>query len=59
MFDISRPARVAAAVAATLALMSGAEAAEIVRHPLAGGSSLDRGLDSVIRTVRGSGYAAA
>jgi enamine deaminase RidA (YjgF/YER057c/UK114 family) len=38
MFDISRPARVAAAVAATLVLMSGAEAAEIVRHPLAGGS---------------------
>jgi enamine deaminase RidA (YjgF/YER057c/UK114 family) len=38
MFDISRPARVAAAVAATLVLMSGVEAAEIVRHPLAGGS---------------------
>lgn len=38
MSDISRPARVAAAVAATLVLMSGTEAAEIVRHPLAGGS---------------------
>ena len=38
MIDIRSPARVAAAVAATLMLVSGAEAAEIVRHPLAGGS---------------------
>jgi enamine deaminase RidA (YjgF/YER057c/UK114 family) len=38
MFDLPRPARVAAAVATTLMLMSSANAAEIVRHPLAGGS---------------------
>jgi enamine deaminase RidA (YjgF/YER057c/UK114 family) len=38
MFDIARPARIAAAVAATLMLMSSADAAEIVRHPLPGGS---------------------
>jgi enamine deaminase RidA (YjgF/YER057c/UK114 family) len=38
MFDLPHPARVAAAVAATLMFMSGADAADIVRHPLAGGS---------------------
>ena len=38
MFDMPRPARVAAAVAATFMLISGADAADIVRHPLAGGS---------------------
>ena len=38
MLEIRSPARVAAAVAATLMLMSGAEAAEVVRHPLGGGS---------------------
>ncbi len=38
MLDSSRPARAAAALAATFMLMSGADAAEIVRHPLAGGS---------------------
>lgn len=38
MFDTRSPARVAAAVAATLMLVSGADAADIVRHPLAGGS---------------------
>jgi enamine deaminase RidA (YjgF/YER057c/UK114 family) len=38
MFDIRSPARVAAAVAAALAFMSSPNAAEIVHHPLAGGS---------------------
>lgn len=38
MLDLSYPTRVAAAVAATLAFMSNVDAAEIVRHPLAGGS---------------------
>jgi enamine deaminase RidA (YjgF/YER057c/UK114 family) len=37
MIDIRSSARLAAAVATTLMLMSGADAAEIVRHPLAGG----------------------
>jgi len=38
MLDLSHSVRVAAAVAATLAFMSHVDAAEIVRHPLAGGS---------------------
>lgn len=38
MSDTRSPARVAAAVAATLMLVSAADAADIVRHPLAGGS---------------------
>jgi len=37
MFDIY-PARVATAMVATMVLMTSADAAEIVRHPLAGGS---------------------
>jgi len=37
MFDIN-PARVATAMVATMVLMTSADAAEIVRHPLAGGS---------------------
>jgi enamine deaminase RidA (YjgF/YER057c/UK114 family) len=38
MLDIRSSARLAAVVATTLMLMSGADAAEIVRHPLPGGS---------------------
>jgi enamine deaminase RidA (YjgF/YER057c/UK114 family) len=38
MIDTRFPARVAAAVAATLMLVSAADAADIVRHPLPGGS---------------------
>jgi enamine deaminase RidA (YjgF/YER057c/UK114 family) len=38
MFEIRSPARVAAAVAATLMFVSGADAADIVRHPLTGGA---------------------
>lgn len=38
MLDIRSSARLAAVVATTLMLMSGADAAEIVRHPLSGGS---------------------
>jgi enamine deaminase RidA (YjgF/YER057c/UK114 family) len=38
MFDFSYSARAATAVAATLLFMSSAGAADIVRHPLAGGS---------------------
>ena len=37
MFDIN-PARVATAMVATMVLMTSADATEIVRHPLAGGS---------------------
>lgn len=38
MLDLHRSARVTATIAATLMLMSSADAADIVRHPLAGGS---------------------
>lgn len=38
MIDLRSPARCAAAVACTLLLMSSADAADIVRHPIAGGS---------------------